>query len=360
MTHSATGLAIGMQIMAFGSTEQPFQQGICQSQALEPGITANFTRDAMEAVVGFIGCNTTSLDSNATVACLRSHRMQALITAQFNPSGDGPAQNLGDQWLPVVDGIFLPAAPSQLINEGRFANITTIIGWIQDDANPFTDFTINSDADNFNFFSAYLPGFTADNVNKLLSLYPVSEFSDNPSANLSAQFYRSGRILRDIIFTCQPIFFGQAINDQKGVDVFYYDQNQTILEEVFAFAGLPGLGAVHTSEMAYVFGNLSHYNVDNFPFNINASDIALKHRESRSWSTFAATGQPSLAAHDTLQGWKPAYTYPNETDIFVIGGPFEGLSAEDGPRSIPAVSEQKLRERCDFLNSPEIIQQLLF
>jgi carboxylesterase type B len=138
-TDSLTGLAIGMQIMAFGDTEQPFQQGICESQALEPGITANFTRDAMEAVVDFVQCNTTDLDSNATVACLRSQSMQALITAQFNTSGDGPAQNLGDQWLPVVDGVFLPAAPSQLIAEGRFGNITTIIGWTQVSYSPCTN-----------------------------------------------------------------------------------------------------------------------------------------------------------------------------------------------------------------------------
>lgn len=349
-----------MQIMAYGSTEQPFQQGICESQALEPGITANFTRDAMEAIVDFIGCNTTSLDSAATVACLRRQSMDALITAQFNTSGTGPAQNLGDQWLPVVDGDFVPVAPSELLAQGRFGNITTMIGWSQDDANPFTDFSINSTEDNFKFFSAYLPGFTAANVNKLLSLYPVAEFHDNPSANLSAQFYRSGRILRDIIFTCQPIYVGQQIHELKGADVYYYDQNQTILEDIFAEFGEPGLGVIHTSEMAYVFGNISHYNVNNLTFHVTASDVALRDRESRSWSTFAPRGHPSLDGHDTLQGWTPAYAHADETDIFTIGGPYEGLYAEDGPRSIPPVSEQKLRERCGFINSPEIIQQLRY
>ncbi len=120
--------------MAYGSTDQPFQQGICESPALEPGITANFTRDAMTDVLDFIGCNSTSLDSRETVDCLRSQSMETLITAQFNTSGDGPAQNLGDQWMPVVDGDFLPIAPSELIAEGRFGNISTIIGWAQDDA----------------------------------------------------------------------------------------------------------------------------------------------------------------------------------------------------------------------------------
>ena len=357
---SSGGLAVGMQIMAYGSTKQPFQQAICQSQALEPGITADFTRNAMINLVDFIGCNTTDLGSNATVQCLRRQSMHALVHAQFATSGSGPAQNLGDQWLPVVDGDFLPEAPSKLIQAGRFASIATIIGWTQDDANPFTNFSIASNQDVFDFFSAYLPGFTAANVNKLLSLYPVSDFSADPSANLTAQFYRSGRILRDIVFTCQPIYYGKSISQKKGVDVYYYDQNQTLLEEVFAYAGMPGLGVVHTSEMAYVFGNLSHYNVDNFPYHPNASDFALRNRESRSWSTFATLGHPSLAGHDTLKGWKPAYTHPNETHIFVVGGPHEGLWAEDGPRSIPAVSSQRLRQRCSFINSPEIVKQLRY
>src|ERR1700761_6922218 len=45
---SSGGLAIGMQILAYGGAKpQPFQQGICQSQALEPGITGNSTRTSM-------------------------------------------------------------------------------------------------------------------------------------------------------------------------------------------------------------------------------------------------------------------------------------------------------------------------
>lgn len=45
------GLAIGMQIMAYGASKPvPFQRGICESQALEGGITGNFTRVGMDLV----------------------------------------------------------------------------------------------------------------------------------------------------------------------------------------------------------------------------------------------------------------------------------------------------------------------
>ncbi|RSL69549.1 hypothetical protein CEP53_002177 [Fusarium sp. AF-6] len=44
---SSGGLAVGMQTLAYGGSKPaPFNQGICQSQALELGITGNFTQGA--------------------------------------------------------------------------------------------------------------------------------------------------------------------------------------------------------------------------------------------------------------------------------------------------------------------------
>jgi hypothetical protein len=49
-----------MQLLAYGGTKPiPYQRGICESQALEPGVTGNFTIDAMTALANFIGCNST-------------------------------------------------------------------------------------------------------------------------------------------------------------------------------------------------------------------------------------------------------------------------------------------------------------
>lgn len=59
-----------MQTLAFGGIRSvPSQQGICESQALEPGITGNFTIIQMQLLAGATGCNTTDLNSNDTVEC---------------------------------------------------------------------------------------------------------------------------------------------------------------------------------------------------------------------------------------------------------------------------------------------------
>ena len=162
---------------------------------------------------------------------------------------------------------------------------------------------------------------------------------------------------------CEPQYYGRALAS-RGNPVYMYDQNQTMLEGPLEATGSTGLGVVHTSEFAYVFGDLSTYDVNGYPFQPRGEDYALVKRESRSWSTFAATGRPSVDFHHhrsygTLDGWCPAFAEGDDmAGIFVIGGPFEGFSAAEGSLSKAAVAAQKLEERCAFINSPEVTEQL--
>ena len=123
------------------------------------------------------------------------------------------------------------------------------------------------------------------------------------------------------------------------------------------------MGVIHTSEFAYVYGNLSHYDTRGYPFNPTPEDRALERRGSRSFSTFVATGVPGEKAthgrRDVFHGVKPAFA-DGRTNIFVAGGLREGSSATGGPGANPALAAQKISERCAFINSPEFIEQLLF
>src|SRR5262245_23373198 len=139
------GLAVAMQLLAYGGIKDlPFRSGICESQVLEPGITGNFTIDAMSKVVEYIGCNctNTTVHSPEVIACLRSKDMQTLFHASSATYQSDVAHNVGDIWLPTVDGDFLPDAPSKLIAEGRFGNASYVLGWMQDDLSLFTDANI--------------------------------------------------------------------------------------------------------------------------------------------------------------------------------------------------------------------------
>ncbi|KAJ3460135.1 hypothetical protein MRS44_011002 [Fusarium solani] len=420
---SSGGLAVGMQTLAYGGTKPaPFNQGICQSQALEPGITGNFTINAMKAVVDQVGCNLADLHTNQTVECLRNLDMETLLNASLATYESDIAHNIGDIWLPVVDGDFLPAPPSQLLAEGRFSNVTTMIGWCEDDVTFFTDTAIKTPEDTRKFISSYVPDVSESNIDKLLLLYPSFEFLDNKEQGLSAEVYRSARIFRDILMVCQPAWYGERLASKRN-EVFLYDWNQTILEPIIAeVKGKTGFGTIHTSEFAYIFGNMSHYNVSGYPFHPTLSDYSLRQRGSRSWSTFASTGKPGAPGRKTFQGFNVSYPIspiPYEVDpddeeyvilstggkgarrvllpkfleqqskenethvyeglksawrkkvndtnpvdkemyVFVIGGPNEGLSDFGGDKAHLAVKSQWLRKRCAFINSPEMIAQLKY
>lgn len=362
---SSGGLAVGMQIMAFGATRSyPFQQAICESQALEPGITGNFTREAMAAVWKATGCNNTGIDSEATVECLRKLPMQELLKAQLDTASSA---NVGDIWLPVVDGVggFLPAAPSTLIAEHRFGNISTMMGWCDDDALLFTPPSIKTPNDTYTFISQYLPEMTETHVRELLSLYPPSDFTASHDPNgrveLAAEVYRCGRIFRDILFTCQPLLYGKALRE-AGNEVYFYDQNQTMFSPILEHFGLYDEGVVHTSELLYVFGNLSKFDIPGLPYNPSAEDFLLRDQESRSWATFAALGHPSLEGHNTLPGWLPAEFSDDNYGVYVIGGPKKGCSGTSGSNSWArkAITEEKLKVRCGFLNSPDIVREIRY
>lgn len=350
---------MGAHILSYGGKKPvPFQQAICESQALEPGITANFTIDAMKAVTNYVGCNGADLHSPDTILCLRDHDMDSLLDASLKTYRTDA--NIGDIWLPSVDGDFLPDHPSELIIHKQFAKgITVMMGWCYDDLTLFTDTSISTDSDTRKFITSYVPTLSSANVDALLWRYPVTDFSANNE--LSSEFYRSARIFRDIIMTCQPLYFADHLAQAKNT-VYLYEWNQTILGPILDFLGHPpGMGPVHTSEFAYIFGNLSHYNTGGFPFNPSPSDYELTTRASRSWSTFASVGKPGLPGHDTFQGFTPAFERPGEVKVFVMGGPNEGLLYIDGPQARnQALVAEELRGRCEFLNSREVIEELRY
>jgi carboxylesterase type B len=186
-------------------------------------------------------------------------------------------------------------------------------------------------------------------------MYPCDEFT--PGTNLSAEFYRSARIFRDVLMVCPSLHLGGAVARTHSTPVFHYSFNQTVVDTIIdAINHVSGLRAGHTSEFAYVFDSFQAYNNSGYPVYPKQGDYALMERASRSWSTFATQGHPSSqqSGHVTLQGWTPAYASGIWPSIMSIGGPHEGMSPPGGPE------DQKLKERCEFLNDPAIIAALAY
>ena len=93
------------------------------------------------------------------------------------------------------------------------------------------------------------------------------------------------------------------------------------------------------------------------------ADFELLRQMSRSWSSFASVGAPSLEDHKTLKVWTPAYAQGDaefDARIYVVGGPREGMPALECLEAKKAVVRQKSAQRCAFLNSDDVIDQLRY
>lgn len=368
---SSGGLSVGMQVLAYGNSKPvPFTGAICQSTALEPTMASNISFNATSAIAVAAGCNATDATSAAPamIECLRSLPWQKLLNLTLEFITETSANNDGDIFLPTVDQDFLPELASELVATGKFPKIAFIAGWMQNDATLFTNAAIETNNDTRAFFELYYPDLNSTTLTNLFDLYPVTDFAANTTAGLSAEFYRSAEIFRDILLTCPSVYFGAAMAKKyantTSPPVYLYSGNQTILDGYLDAAGAPGLGVIHTSELSYLYGNLSVFNLTgnagvagtNYTFDPSASDYELARQIPRSWSSFASTGYPSIWGKDTLPGWSSAF--PNgegEGIVYVIGGSDEGTSSGNAEEQ-----KEKLGARCGFLNSKVVIEQLKY
>ncbi|CAN8106047.1 unnamed protein product [Discula destructiva] len=373
---SSGALAVTLQVLAYGGTQpSPFNGALIESTALEPNMTSTLTRDTFTDVAVLTGCaEDGDAQGSQTIACMQNLTLDELWNATLTNYNALAAFSDGDIWLPNVDGNFIPAAPSELVRIGNFTKMPIVVGWTRNDATLFTSSAIERDADTRDFVGSYYPFLNTTNFEALMDLYPITDFVANTTANLSAEFYRSAEMFRDILLTCPSFYFGHAMakkyynaspSANSSIPVYIYEQNQTILDAFLDANGSPGLGVIHTSELAYVFGNFTPYEYS-WAADVlkpSAADEALLRQQSRSWSTFAALGRPSVAGKDTLQGWESSYAVGDgmmDAEIYVVGGPEPGMTALEGSEANPDVAAQRLRERCGFLNREDVIKELKY
>lgn len=349
-----------MQVLAYGASKPvPFQAAIMQSTALEPGMATNISFNATSAIAVAAGCNATDAYSTspALIACLRSLSMEKLLNLTSSFITETSSDNDGDIFLPTVDQDFLPKLASKLVADGKFPKIPYMAGWQENDATLFTDRTVKTPNDTRAFVELYYPFLTSTTLTNLLNLYPVTDFQANTTADLSAEFYRTAQIFRDILLTCPSVYFGAAMakkySGSSEVPVYLYVGNQTILDAYQDAKNNSGLGVIHTSELPYLYGNLSIYNVTvpGYTYGPTANDFALAKSLPRTWAAFATTGRPG-GGKGTLEGWESAFPGgEGPGDVFVVGG---------GDQGMVGAGAERLGERCGFLNSEVVVGQLMY
>lgn len=374
------GLSSGGTFTSLHLTTFAGEQGVPFTRAWAmsgpPGTALNMTSDATEihtrAVAELAGC-TVEHDRSSDeeiLQCLRDLPMDKLLEVAVDYSQNNHPPLGLFTFIPSVDSDFLPERQSTLYRTGKFVKgVPLVLGWTQDDgatnAGPTPAFQMEEDmkAPIKNFAHA----LTDEDYEHLFSLYPAADFEQDVQ-NYEARrgesdpvapvhYFRIARIMRDLLFTCSSIDFGYHVSQQSKqkdpsfAGVRLYDLNQSMLTPMFHGAGMPWLGAIHGSDLDYLFNNV--FSKDG----MSEHDRRLSDHLQASFINFAYTGDPNQGTViDGASPWSEAFSEAGEDtaghpetsgcsdiNLQVFGGPLGpgGCHLTTGPHETVDLDEQQ-------------------
>jgi Carboxylesterase family len=261
-----------------------------------------------------------------------------------------------------------------------------IATWTSDDGSLAVDAKTNNDAEVVDSFASEIVHFSEDIGEKILSLYPVSDFENQASAyqGVSPEYFRASRIVRDIDPVCPLLTIVQQVSKYSTKDLYVGELNETRLLPYWEAWGLPW-GVSHLSDIPYFFNEALPSPGDNSP-----DAFALSANYSGSFISFANTGNPVKEGKETFQHWPkantdgsfgmaalvigglhgtgPAATAPqrfeeakqkfSEDDLLETSrGELRKRTFRHDPPSprADALEQEKLVERCKYLSSLRIV-----
>jgi para-nitrobenzyl esterase len=178
-------------------------------------------------------------DPSTELACLRAVAPNTLLTALPSRTADIDAP--GVDWGPVVDGVQLPSLPTIALTAGTFNKVPLVIGTNHDEGNLFTYLYGTTATIDASVVQGVAQTNFGSNAAAVLARYTTSAYA-TPQASVSA-------ILTYGVFACPTRLAARAIS-AAGVPVYLYQ-----FTHPFSPGLASGLGAAHTFEIPYVWGN---------------------------------------------------------------------------------------------------------
>ena len=121
--------------------------------------------------------------------------------------------------------------------------------------------------------------------------YPIAAFNSSPFPAFTAM----AEIITDVSYFC-PAYRALNLAVQNGIPAWTYLFNHTPSCAWFNFIpqqALELLGATHTAEIPFVFGNLDNLPLPNGTCNLTTSELDISDTLISAWTAMAATGNPS-------------------------------------------------------------------
>lgn len=288
---SAGGASVVLQATAYGGTRSaPFKRAIAQSIGLYPLPLDSEIEQVFNNVTTAAGCPSGGAEA---MACLRSAPLSTLIKS---------INNVRTNFLaPTIDGPrgFIPDLPSKLITARKFSpGLDLIAGHCTNDGQNFAGgnpANLKSDADVVATILKRYRHMTNSTLQKVLELYPSPNVTGSPFAT---QYDRTWTIMQDTIFGCMDQHWANATISRGGKNVYSYRFN---VPNPVTRAANPFMGAMHASDVYYMFNGATGTTPFFAPFNVTEKPVAEEILGY--WTSFSQLGDPSARKMSFSPKW---------------------------------------------------------
>ncbi|KAF9255566.1 alpha/beta-hydrolase [Marasmius fiardii PR-910] len=303
---SAGGAGVVMQVTAYGGTKPvPFKRATPQSIGFGPTRNDSQIEQNFVNAAKFIGCPTIGNTSDI-LSCMRNASLGAIVSA-INRTPNG-------EFAPVVEGPggFLPDLPSRLIASGNFSAVEYNGGHCTGDGKTFASGSPDqfvTDEDIKRIVFSRWPGVSEELRDEALTLYPLSNNGSFPT-----EWDRAWNMAGQAIFTCMDWFLAEGLSAKgvKNVYSFAWNAPNRVL-----YDARPYLGTMHTSDIYFLFDGYrkksTFGNAGNTFTPFNSSESLISREAIAYWTSFGASGDPSVSKLPNSPPWEPFLSPTNGT-----------------------------------------------
>ena len=331
---SAGGGSVALQVAAYGGrNDNLFHATAAESQSFGAVRTVGDSQYQYDQLLSRTKCTTEDTGHNDTLACLRSLTTAALQTQNIGTPFPGADQNPLFAYNPVVDNDFLQDLTLALFETGRFHNIPAIYGDVSNEGTIFVPRTINSVKGSDSFIRAQFPTINSNQLSKIQTLYPTSEYSHITSAG---DYWQStSAAYGELRYVCPGTYLGNQYYAHNSSSVVYnYHYNVTNPQSVKS-----GLGVPHVAELNAIWDPPS-LPASYTPGAANANVIPLLQAY---WTSFIRFYDPNVARLPGSPRWGEWGGQNSQQRIRFQGG--KNAATDTVMETVP--SDQ--RKRCEQL-----------
>ncbi|KAI0628199.1 carotenoid ester lipase precursor [Trametes polyzona] len=271
-----------------GNTEGLFRAAWMESGSAFPSGDITKVQPTFDFITSQVGC----ASAYDVLGCLRK-----VPTAVFKAAMDQTPtvisfEGLNIPYWPHADGVFLEDNPQKLVLQGSVANVPFVAGANEDEGTLFSLSTLNNLTSSHDLASYlksnYFPAASASTISGVMSLYPENPVMGSPFGTgedfvITPVYKRLAAFQGDLIFHAPRRFL---LNQRSGKQPAWSFLSQR--------DKIDGLGAIHSSELAIIFGgqDMTDFLV-RFVTSLNPNDGSTIH-----WPNYTPQSAPLLAFQD--------------------------------------------------------------